>query len=175
MIERRTGGRPCSVSDYVLSLIPIDQEYVPSSAAREKAAALLQEMLPDGEMCEAKVYDQLHFIDQGENCEAVLCPSCGRRFEIDYFTENDPGLTWWLEMSEAIPKDGSIKDLQTTMPCCGAGLPFTSLEFDWPAGFAHFALSIWNTNAADGLLTVEQLGMLDEVLGCKLKQIRAHY
>jgi hypothetical protein len=163
------------VSDDVLSLIPVDREYVPSSAAREKAAVLLQAMLPDGEMCEAKVYDELHFIDQGENCEAVLCPACGRRFELDYFTENDPGLTWWLAMSEAIAKDGSIKNVRATMPCCGASIPFTSLEFDWPAEFAHFALSIWNPNVADGRLTVAQLGMLEEVLGCKLKQIRAHY
>ena len=163
------------MSDDVLSLIPIEQEYVPNAAARERAAALLQEMLPDGEICEAKVYDELHFIDQGENCEAVLCPSCRRRFEIGYFTESDPGLTWWLEMSEAIPKDGSIKHVRTSMPCCGETVPFTSLEFDWPAGFAHFTLSIWNPNVADGLLTIEQLGMLEEVLGCKLKQIRAHY
>jgi hypothetical protein len=163
------------VSDDVLSLIPVDQEYVPSAEAREKAAALLQEMLPDAEMCEAKVYDELHFIDQGQNCEAVLCPSCGRRFAIDYyFTENDPGLTWWLEMSEAIPEDGSIKEVRTSMPCCGASVPFTSLEFDWPAGFAYFELSIWNPNVVDDLLTGEQLGTLEEVLCCKLRQIRAH-
>ena len=70
--------------------------------AQQKAAALLQEMLPDGEMCKAEVYDELHFIDQGNNCEAVLCPSCGRRFAIDFFTENDPGMTWWFEVTDAI-------------------------------------------------------------------------
>ena len=78
----RTGN--FALSDDVLSLIPVDQDYVPSAEARAKAVVLLQELLPDGEMCETKVYDELRFIDQGANCEAVLCPSCGGRLKIDY-------------------------------------------------------------------------------------------
>ena len=81
------------MSDHVLSIIPIDQNYIPRAEAQQIAVALLQEMLPDGEMCQAEAYDQLRFIDQGENCEAVLCPSCGRRFPIDFLTEDDPGTT----------------------------------------------------------------------------------
>jgi hypothetical protein len=73
-------GDTSAMSDHVLSIIPIDQNYIPNAAAQQIAVALLQEMLPDGEMCEAKAYDRLQFIDQGENCEAVLCPSCGKRF-----------------------------------------------------------------------------------------------
>ena len=130
-------------------------------------------MLPDGEMCKAEVYDELHFIDQGNNCEAVLCPSCGRQFAIDFFTENDPGMTWWFEVTDAISNSGSIREVQTRMPCCGASVPFTSLEFDWPAGFAHFALSIWNPNVADKLLTIEQMSKLENVLGCKLTDTSA--
>jgi hypothetical protein len=143
-----------ALSDDVLSLIPVDQDYVPSAEARAKAVVLLQEILPDGEMCEAKVYDELRFIDPGANREAVLCPSCGGRFKIDYFSENDdPGPTWWLGISQAAPEDGSIKDVRTNMPCCGSTVPFAWREFDWPAGFAHFAVSIWNPNVRDGLLT----------------------
>ena len=37
------------------------------------------------------------------------------------------------------------------MPCCGASVLFTSLQFDRPAGFAHFELSIWNPNIEGGL------------------------
>ena len=107
------------MSDDVLSLIPIDKEYVPSAAAREKAAALRQELLGDGEMCEAKVFDQLNFIDQGENCEAALCPPCGRRLEIDHSTENDPGLTWWLEMLEAFQ---SMDPSRTCKRACPAAV-----------------------------------------------------
>ena len=61
------------------------------------------------------------------------------------------------------------------MPCCGAEVPFTSLKFDLPAGFARFSLSIWNANVDDGLLTEVQLATIEQVLGCKLAQIRVHY
>jgi hypothetical protein len=162
------------VSDDVLSIIPMDQDYIPSAGAQQIAVALLKEMLPEGEMCRAEVYEQLQFIDQGQNCESVLCPSCGKRFPIDPFIEHDPGMVWWYEVTEATSTRG-IEQLQTTMPCCRAQVPFTSLRFDWSAGFARFRLSIWNTNAADGLLTAEQLGRIEAVLGCKLMQIRAHY
>jgi hypothetical protein len=163
------------VSDDVLSIIPLDQDYIPSAEAQQKAVALLKEMLPDGEMCQVEVYDQLQFIDQGENCYAVFCPSCGQQFPIDPFTEHDPGMVWWYELIEARSAGASIEQLQTKMPCCGARVPFTSLKFDWPAGFAHFRLSIWNTNVADGLLTDEQLARIEALLSCKLTQIRAHY
>ena len=43
----------------------------------------------------------------------------------------------------------------------------------WLAGFAHFALSIWNSNVADGLLTIEQMSKLENVLGCKLTDTSA--
>ena len=72
----------------------MDQDYIPSAEAQQIAVAQLKEMLPDGEMCRAEAYDQLRFIDQGENGEAVLCPSCGKRFPIDPFTEHDPGVMW---------------------------------------------------------------------------------
>jgi hypothetical protein len=51
-------------------------------------------------------------------------------------------------------------------------VPFTSLEFDWPCGFTHFELSIWNQNVNN--LAVKQLSKLEDVLGCKLRQIRTH-
>jgi hypothetical protein len=166
-------GRGFAVSDDVLSIIPTDQNYVPSVEAQQTAVALLREMLPDGEMCKAEVYDQLHFIDQGANCEAVVCSSCGAHLGID--TESDAGVTWWYEMGDAISASEAITDLRTTMPCCGASVLFTSLQFDWPAGFAHFRLSIWNPNIEGGALNADKLGRLEAILGCKLTQIRAHY
>jgi len=161
------------VSDYVLRIIPMDQDYIPSAEAQQIAVAQLKEMLPDGEMCRAEAYDQLRFIDQGENGEAVLCPSCGKRFPIDPFTEHDPGVMWWLEVTESAMR--GVEQLHTTTPCCRTQVPFTSLRFNWPAGIARFELSIWNTNAPDGLLTAEQLGRIEAILGCRLIQIRAHY
>ena len=110
------------MSDDVLSIIPTDQDFVPSPEAQQTAVALLQEMLPDGEMCKADVYDHLHFVDQGANCEAVFCSSCGRRLALDPFTENDPGMSWWYEVNDAIPRGGAIEHVRTAIPCCGASV-----------------------------------------------------
>jgi hypothetical protein len=102
-------------------------------------------------------------------------PLLWQAFPIDFLTEDDPGTTWWYEVTDAISKTSPIDQLRTTMPCCGAQLPFTSLKFDWSAGFARFCLSIWNSNVDDGLLTEAQLARIELILGCKLAQIRAHY
>jgi len=130
-------------------------------------------MLPDGEMCEAKSFDKLQFIDAGANLEAIVCPACGGRFPLDPYTQNDPGAAWWYETQDVMAS-ASIEKVQTTMPCCKATVPFTALEFEWPAGFAHFELSIWNPNIARNLSDAE-MGKLEAILGCKLKQVRAHY
>jgi hypothetical protein len=51
------------MSETVLKIIPIDQDYVPSPAQQANALARLRELVPFG-MHEARVYDDLTFIDQ---------------------------------------------------------------------------------------------------------------
>jgi hypothetical protein len=68
-----------------------------------------------------------------------------------------------------------IAEVQVAMACCGRTVPFTSLAFDWPAGFAHFELCVWNPRIDDNLLTLVDLENLQSVLNCELKQVRTHY
>lgn len=161
------------MSDDVLKIIPDDPEFVPSPNTHKKAVSVLEEMLPDGEMCEAESFDNLQFIDGGENLEAVVCPACGKRVVLNSLTEDHPGMAWWFE-TERLMETVLVEKLQTDMPCCNSTVPFTSLTFDWPAGFAHFELCIWNPNIARNLNDSE-MAKLEAVLGCKLRQVRAHY
>jgi hypothetical protein len=144
----RTGN--FALPDDVLSLI---QDYVPSAEARAKAVVLLQEILPDGEMCEAKVYDELRFIDPGANREAVLCPSCGGRFKIDYFSENEP-------VANVVARDiasraggwirqGRANQYAVLRLDCSICLTRVRLA----CRICPFRLSIWNPKVRDGLLT----------------------
>jgi hypothetical protein len=64
------------MSDDYIKLIPTDTSYVPSKPLRIEAIRLLEQMLPEGEECEAEVYDRVTFIDQGENLSIIVCPSC---------------------------------------------------------------------------------------------------
>jgi hypothetical protein len=158
------------VSVDLLRLIPTDQNYIPDSSQRRDALALLKTWCPDADEIEATVYDKLTFIDQGENCEAVLCPSCNARMR------TNEGDRWWWDLTEEIyVEKRSIAHLRVTMPCCAADIPFPSLRFDWPAGFAHFELCVQNPGLDDNLLAPVELRKLEDVLNCKLMQIRTHY
>ncbi|MGI9235560.1 MAG: hypothetical protein ACR2RD_18155 [Woeseiaceae bacterium] len=161
------------MSDDVLKIIPSDCQFVPDAGTHTKAVQLLESMLPDGEMCEVESFDNVEFIDAGSNLEAILCPACGDRFELDPFTEGDAGMTWWYKVQDSM-MGITVEDLQTTMPCCNASIPFTTLSFDWAAGFARFELSIWNPNISR-TLNEEELTKLERTLGCELRQVRAHY
>jgi hypothetical protein len=155
------------MSDDFLRIIPTDQNYVPDSGQQQHALELLKALCPGADEYEATTYDELTFLDQGENCEAVLCPSCAARLH----TLDDDG--WWLERQEEAFRS-SIADMRVTMPCCSNNIAFTSLQFDWPAGFAHFELSVRNPSLDDIYLPPKELKKLQDALNCRLTQIRAH-
>ena len=161
------------MSDDVLRIIPRDITFVPTPEGQAKAVEKLEEILPDGEMCNTEVYEDVTFIDCGGNLERISCPACGKDIEIDYFEENDPGTNWWYEVTDKL-QTAKAQSLETKLPCCNAVVPFTQIKFDWPAGFSMFELSIYNPNI-DRNLNDAELSQLETVLGCSLSQVRAHY
>jgi len=163
----------------MFKLIPEDREFVPDTSTHQQAIRKLEEFAPEGEEAEVRIRPHLEFIDQGENLEAILCPSCGRRLEIDYFSEMDPIGEWWRQANiEADVHRGEDvfelnPDAVCCMPCCQARVKFIDLEFDWPGGFATFELTVSNPQVET--LTRAQLQELEDILGCRLKLIRAYY
>jgi hypothetical protein len=99
------------MSETVLKIIPIDQDYVPNPAQQANALARLRELVPFG-MHEARVYDDLTFIDQGEYCEAVLCPSCTGRVAVDPCSGSDLARDWYYGLIEAITAGAPSPHLQ---------------------------------------------------------------
>ncbi|MCA9178809.1 MAG: hypothetical protein KDB14_30310 [Planctomycetales bacterium] len=162
-----------NMSDDYLKIIPTSAECVPPKRTHRSALVLLRTFFPEGEDFQVEIYDEIEFIDQGENIEAVICPACKQRLEMEHFTEGDPIVAWWYELSEAM--DGTaVTAITTRMPCCGRVVRMMDLEFDWPAGFARFELNVMNPNVAENL-TESQLRELEQILGCRLRQVRAHY
>jgi hypothetical protein len=169
------------MSTRVLKIIPADQNYLPSAEQQAKAIAVLREMVPFGEI-ETRVYDDLEFIDQGQYCEAVLCPACANRVNVTPFGGTELAQDWYRNLDEAITdRTTPILEFKTTMPCCGAGVALTSLQFDMPAGIARFELCAVDpdieTDVKGGVTTLSaaQLNKLEAALCCKLKQIEARY
>ena len=169
------------MSERVLKIIPTDQDYVPSAEQQAKAVVVLREMVPYGEF-ETRVYEDLEFIDQGQYCEFVVCPSCGNRVAVTPFGGTDLAQGWYRALIDAIVDRATpVRQFQTTMPCCGASVALTSLQFDMPAGIARFELCAVDpyieSDVKGGvtILSAEQLNKLEAALGCKLKQIEARY
>ncbi len=79
----------CQTDDY-LKIIPTSPNHVPREADSQARRCVARVVLPDGEEFESEVYDKTEFIDQGENIEAVICPSCKKRLNLDHFNEDDP-------------------------------------------------------------------------------------
>lgn len=167
------------MSDSMFKLIPLEREFVPPVSKHEAAIRKLEEFTPNGEEVEVRVYPHLEFIDQGENLEAIICPSCKKRLELDHFSEDDPIGAWWQQANiEADVHRGEDifelnSDATSRMPCCQAEVKFIDLEFDWPGGFAKFELAVSNPDLET--LTEQQIHELEEILGCRLKLIRAYY
>jgi hypothetical protein len=148
--------------DHVLVLIPEQPNYVPPPEAQARAADALRALVPRATKVEARLAEHVEFIDQGANFEKVLCPAC------------DGDLTdhWPSWMDEAAKSDFS--QLFLTTPCCGRATDLNALRYVWPAGFARFALRAENP-AVGGFLAPSDLSVLEGVVGCKLRQILAHY
>jgi hypothetical protein len=149
------------MSENVLKLIPIWPHYVPNAAAVRTASNLLAQFFPEAEETASRLTDKVRFVDQGENWERVLCPVCGSKLD-----EN-----WWQEAVDTAYITG-FTDLYVDVPCCGARLSLNDLEYVWPAGFARFALEIRNPLAD---LNKEQLLALEQILGCGIRKVWAHY
>ena len=150
------------MTDHFLVLIPEQPTYVPSPEAQSRAVDALRALVLRATKVEARLCEHVEFIDQGANFEKVLCPACGE----------DLTDQWPAWMDEAAKSNFS--ELSLTPPCCGRATDLNALRYVWPAGFARFALRAQNP-AIGGFLALSDLSVVEGVVGCKLRQILAHY
>jgi hypothetical protein len=148
------------VSRHIARIIPCDPLYVPGPDAIEAAVKHVRGVM----RWEAEVnrYEQIQFIDQGENFEGIRCPFCGETLAIP----------WWQEAMDRgwDSAAGGFTDLTCTVPCCGRTTSLNSLQYEMPAGFARFELSLENA-----YLESADLAPLEEILGCTLRVVYAMY
>ena len=150
------------MSDYILSLIPEDPSYVPPAEAQSRALAAYRAIAPKASHIECRVFDQITFIDQGDNFEKVQCPACGKDVT-NHWSE-------WMERAFEL----KFRDLSIVIPCCGIHTNLNDLTYVWPAGFARVVLRAQNPNLG-GFLSSEDHSVLETLMGCKLRQVYAHY
>jgi hypothetical protein len=158
---------------YYLSLIPDEPSYVPPAVAqtraREAFRAFLEKkafhLLDESEAeIEVKVTDDIRFVDQGVNFESVSCPACGTEIEFESWKK-------WMDRSY----ESNFRNRSITMQCCGCETELNALRYNLPAGFARYVLRAVNPNIDNGVLPADKLSVLEDILGCKLRQIRTHW
>ena len=150
------------MSDDILRLIPTDPDYVPDAETQRRACALFASFIPQASEVLIRTSDTIEFVDQGTNFERIVCPLCG--------VVLDNG--WWQNAMDTAYVTG-FADLGAPLPCCQKTVSLNDLHYQWPAGFARFVLEAHCPNIAD--LNYGQINALEEILGCSLRRIWAHY
>jgi len=149
------------VSTTILKLIPHAPDYLPIKTAQEKASTWLSSIFPDSSRIEVNSWDEVKFVDPGENFEHILCSFCNENLKLD----------WWHKVMDLACED-DFKNLEVQVPCCHSIVSLNELDYVWAAGFARFVLEIFEPNST---LSSESLSLLEQLLECRLRQIWARY
>jgi hypothetical protein len=148
------------VSDNWTILIPEQPDHVPSVENQKRAEALLGELCPDADEICVEVTEQIRFEDCGQNFGKIACPNCGQGIKMD----------WWSDrMSDDLSEDRSFKLQLFKVPCCGTERRLHDLNYEWPMGFAKFAVKARNANI--GKVSADYLTALESAVGCPLRVI----
>ena len=161
------------MSDNYLRIIPTDPNLIPPEAVADQIVKLLGPAFPEADEVVAESHGHPVFIDQGANLEAILCPACGKRLPLQPASEVDAIRDWWYGLTDPLG-EGNVVQVQATMPCCQAVVPFSELQFDWPAGVASFEITILNPGVPDPP-SAELKQQVEALLGGPVKYVWAHY
>ena len=146
--------------DYIV-LIPGNPGYIPEVEARRRVEEQLSAFLPRAKDVSSRVNAEIQFIHPGGNLERVLCPNCGAQLDWD----------WWTAAMDAAYMT-HYRELSVNLPCCGAMSSLNDLHYEFPAGFALFALQAERPDSPG--LDAEQMGTLERIVGSPLRQIWVH-
>jgi hypothetical protein len=67
-----------------------------------------------------------------------------------------------------------FEDLRFETGCCATRTTLNDLLYEWPAGFARFALEV-SGSGVDGFLSERELEALSCALMCAVRQVIARY
>ena len=150
------------MSDHWIALIPEDPRFLPDETSQQAAVDRFAELAPEAEEIDVLASDGIQFFDCGQNFERMLCPSCAAELDPD----------WWQEQMDRDFVDGGFQLGELQLPCCGAVTTLNGLRYDWPQGFARFAIDAMNPNI--GKLSDSQIEEFQTILKTPLRVIYQH-
>ena len=150
------------MSDSFLRIIPQEPDFLPSEEATQAIVSAMRSLVSAQSSIKSKQFPGIQFVDQGGNFERVLCPNCQR----------DVTDQWPAWMTESAKSGFSSRSVGFT--CCGMETDLNDLIYQWPAGFSRFVLEIVSPNPSGWLAEGDQC-RIEAILGCRIRQILAHY
>lgn len=151
------------MSDSVIIVIPTDPRWVPAPGQEARAVALIKELLTDYDTFAVEQPDEVALYHGYENFESIHCPFCATALDIQ---------PWWTDqLDAAYDKDTGFSSLDTTTPCCGKPVSLNDLTYDWPLGFASWAVSVMNTPSD---LSEAEVADIEDALGHAIRVVHAH-
>jgi hypothetical protein len=142
------------MSDNQTIFIPVEPSYVPDDNTVQRIKELASAVL--------KIFDQVQFVDCGENLEQITCPFC--RADLS---------DWWSEaMNTAYSPESGFSNLSVSLPCCGRKSSLNELDYNWPIGFGRTSLTF-----DDNELPFQQeelLTRLQHLSGITWRVVRRH-
>lgn len=143
-------------SGHQLRIIPSDPLYEPSPGIQKEGLGYLSAHFKKNEIT-STLYKEVRFVDPGQNFEAVVCDGCGQEMAIEA----------WQEMMD-VAYGTRFTDLSIVKPCCNKPSSLNDLQYQGPAGFARYVLTVIDPPAE---VDAEVFGELERALGTKLKTI----
>jgi hypothetical protein len=150
------------MSENLLKIIPEQPVYIPENQAQITASGFLKSLVAENCEVQSKVSKEIEFVDAGGNFESVSCSMCGKEIS---------GEWWSTAMNEA--HQSHFSQLEVVVPCCKGKTTLNHLNYNWAQGFARFVLSARNPNISE--LDKQSITKLEQILGCKLRVVWAHY
>ena len=149
------------MSENVLTVIPDLEDFIPSEQARYLAKGKLERWIPGARKISIVESEHVRFYDSGVFFETITCPNCGVKIEV----------TWWQDaMNKAY--ESKFAFLEIVTPCCGFHSSLNRLSYDWPCGFARFAIVIHSPGAG---ISEPQSRELSHLLETEIRTIRTRY
>lgn len=126
------------MSDTILKIISTDPFYTCKKNTEQDIVSLLSKLYP-AQQIEIHNTEYVEFIDQGQNFENVACNLCGQLLEIEY----------WQHLID-IASSANFNHLNFVTTCCSKETSLNNLNYNSPAGFARFVITLTNIETEMG-------------------------
>jgi hypothetical protein len=132
-----------------------------SSSDRAQATfKLLCALRPEAEDPELLTYETPEFIYCGANMANIFCPHCQADVR-----------EWWDKAFDEWWNSTDRSALSAKTPCCGRPISLNDVDYDFPQGFACFAVELMNPGSD---LEPEELRQVESTLGVPVRIIWRH-